>query len=102
VGTIVTTMETASDIRKDQAIKMRADANIKSGQYRDAINTPSLHADSYWILNGRVSWVPNQTVEILAFVTNITDEVYLTSGVNAGGQAYYRRPREWATSSAKF
>ena len=45
--------------------------------------------------------------KLAAFVTNITDEVYLTNGVNVGGlgyvEAYYSRPREWGISaSAKF
>ena len=101
------TADYSFDIANDQTIKLHADANYKSSQFRDAINTPALRADSYWILNGRVAWAPNQTFELAAFVTNITDEVYLTNGVNVGGlgyvEAYYSRPREWGISaSAKF
>jgi iron complex outermembrane receptor protein len=101
------TADYSFDIGKDQKIKLHGDANYKSSQFRDAINTPALRADSYWILNGRVAWAPNQTFELAAFVTNITDEVYLTNGVNVGGlgyvEAYYSRPREWGISaSAKF
>ncbi len=95
------------ELARDQTLTFHADLNHKSSQFRDAINTEALQADAYWIANARIAWSPNRTFELAAFVTNITDEIYLTNGVNVSGlgyvEAYYSRPREWGLSAtARF
>ena len=84
-------------------VAVRADLVYRGEQYRDAVNTPELKADSYTLLNGRVTWTSNdERWELAAFVTNITDEIYVTNGVSVLGlgyvEAYYSRPREWGVS----
>ena len=78
----------------------RADVVHKSEQYRDAVNTPELQADAYTLWNARATWSPvSGRWRLAAFVTNITDELYVTNGVSVLGlgyvEAYYNRPREW-------
>ena len=75
----------------------------RSSQYRDAPNTPQLKADAYWIWNARVTYVPtSENYEFAVFVTNITDKIYKTNGVEVLGlgyvESYYSRPREWGAS----
>ena len=84
-------------------LTMRADMIYRDEQYRDAVNTPELMAESYTIWNGRLTYTPpSQQWEVAAFVTNITDELYVTNGVEVLGlgyvEAYYNRPREWGLS----
>lgn len=78
----------------------RADVVHKTEQYRDAVNTPELRADAYTLVNARATWTPvSGNWRLAAFVTNITDELYVTNGVSVLGlgyvEAYYNRPREW-------
>lgn len=84
-------------------VAVRADLVYRDEQYRDAVNTPELKSDSYTLLNGRVTWTSNdERWELAGFVTNITDEIYVTNGVSVLGlgyvEAYYSRPREWGVS----
>lgn len=84
-------------------IALRTDLVYRDEQYRDAVNTPELKADAYTLWNGRVTWSsPDERWEVAAFVTNITDEIFVTNGVSVLGlgyvEAYYSRPREWGLS----
>jgi iron complex outermembrane receptor protein len=84
-------------------VAVRADLIYRDEQYRDAVNTPELKSDAYTLLNGRVTWTSNdERWELAGFVTNITDEIYVTNGVSVLGlgyvEAYYSRPREWGVS----
>ena len=105
--TFTSNIDYVLELGDNKKMKFHIDGTYKSSQYRDAANTESLKADAYWVGNVRVSYEPNETLEISGFVTNFTDEVYLTNGVNVSGlgyaEAYYSRPREWGMSvSAKF
>lgn len=84
-------------------IALRTDLVYRDEQYRDAVNTPELKADAYTLWNGRVTWSsPDERWEVAGFVTNITDEIFVTNGVSVLGlgyvEAYYSRPREWGLS----
>ncbi len=84
-------------------IALRADMIYRDDQYRDAVNTPELKADAYTLWNGRVTWTSSDDRwEVAGFVTNITDEIFVTNGVSVLGlgyvEAYYSRPREWGLS----
>ncbi len=84
-------------------LAIRADMIYRDEQYRDAVNTPELKADAYTLWNGRVTWISaNERWEVAGFVTNITDEIFVTNGVSVLGlgyvEAYYSRPREWGLS----
>lgn len=84
-------------------IAFRTDMIYRDDQYRDAVNTPELKTDAYTLWNARVTWTSaNERWEVAGFVTNITDEIFVTNGVSVLGlgyvEAYYSRPREWGMS----
>ncbi len=84
-------------------VTVRTDVAHKASQFRDAVNTPELEADDYTLWNARATYRPHDDRwELAAFVTNITDELYVTNGVSVLGlgyvEAYYNRPREWGVS----
>lgn len=84
-------------------VALRTDLVYRDEQYRDAVNTPELKADAYTLWNGRVTWSSaDERWEVAGFVTNITDEIFVTNGVSVLGlgyvEAYYSRPREWGVS----
>lgn len=86
-------------------ITLRTDVAHKASQFRDAVNTPELETDDYTLWNARATLRPHTGAwELAAFVTNITDELYVTNGVSVLGlgyvEAYYNRPREWGLSFA--
>ncbi len=88
------------DLGEAGRLAVRADVVHKSAQHRDAVNTPELKADAYTLWNARATWSPSGgNWRVAAFVTNITDELYVTNGVSVLGlgyvEAYYNRPREW-------
>ena len=82
------------------SLGFRVDATYRSSQYRDAKNNPPLKADAYTLLNARVTWKDaSEQWEVALYGTNLTDELYITNGVEVLGlgyeEAYYNRPREW-------
>lgn len=105
--TLTTALDYTLPMAGSSQMKFHVDGTYKSSQFRDAPNTPSLRADAYWVGNARIAYQPNATLEIAGFVTNFTNEVYITNGVNVLPlgyvEAYYSRPREWGLSlTAKF
>jgi len=84
-------------------LAFRLDAAHRTSQFRDAKNNPPLQAEAYTLLNARISWKGmDDKLEVAVFGTNLTDELYITNGVEVLGlgyeEAYYNRPREWGAS----
>ena len=82
---------------------LRIDMVYRDEQFRDAVNTPELQAEAYTLWNGRMTWSSaDDRWKVAGFVTNITDEIFVTNGVSVLGlgyvEAYYSRPREWGLS----
>jgi iron complex outermembrane receptor protein len=81
---------------------LRADYSYTSRQFFDAENNPRISQGGYGLVNARLTYAPSDAAwSAAAFVTNLTDEVYLISG-NAGSAAFgsitegsYGRPREY-------
>ena len=100
--TLTAALDYTLDMANNRKMKFHIDGTYKSSQFRDAPNTPSLRADAYVIGNARIGFLPTENLEIAAFVTNFTDEIYITNGVNVLPlgyvEAYYSRPREWGIS----
>jgi iron complex outermembrane receptor protein len=96
------------DLANQGQLLLNGDIAYKSKIYRSIQNFPDLITDPYWILNSRITYVaPEEAWEVALFVTNITNEIYLTNGVDVRGlaatEAYYSRPREWGISvTARF
>ncbi|QIB67320.1 TonB-dependent receptor [Kineobactrum salinum] len=79
---------------------LRGDLSFKDSHYKTVANEEFLNQESYSLLNAALSYtLPGDRWRITAGATNLTDEVYIVSGVaNDGigyGQAVVSRPREW-------
>jgi iron complex outermembrane receptor protein len=78
---------------------LRFDWSHKGTQFKDATNVSFLKQDSYDIVNMSLSWESvDQHWLATAGVSNLTDEIYIVSGVTNGGTginvASPSRPRE--------
>ena len=83
-------------------IFLRADST-KSGQYKTVANDPVLYQKAYELLNASLTYeTSDRHWAVTLGATNLTDELYVVSGVaNAGigyAQAVVSRPREWLLS----
>ena len=96
------------DLESAGKILLNGDAAYKSKIYRSIQNFPDLITPSYWIFNSRITYVdPSEKYELAAFVTNVTNKIYLANGVDVRAlgevEGYYSRPREWGLSvKARF
>lgn len=96
------------DLANSGKILLNGDAAYKSKIYRSIQNFPDLITPAYWIFNSRLTYVdPSEKYEIAAFVTNVTNKIYLANGVDVRAlgevEGYYNRPREWGLSvKARF
>ena len=101
-------IEYTIDMGNAGALVLFTDASYKSRIFRSVQNFEDLITPGYWVWNARVTYMsPNEDWELAVFVTNITNEIYLTNGVDVRGlgatEAYYSRPREWGiTARARF
>jgi iron complex outermembrane recepter protein len=81
------------------------DGRYQSASYRDALNDPLLKSDSYWVVNGRVSLYFNDDLELSLWGKNLTDEQYVTQGLNqivlGNGFRVYGAPRTYGLSVTK-
>jgi iron complex outermembrane recepter protein len=79
---------------------LRADYAYKSEQYKEFTNEPTLKQDSYGIVNAGITYQTSDDHWMATLGgTNLTDEIYIVSGVSNNGigytQAVVSRPREW-------
>jgi len=82
----------------------RVDWSYTDDQYKDALNFPQLHQDSYSLIDAHITFVrAGDAWEVSVFGKNLSDERYITSGF-ANGLTQGRvtanpgRPREWGLS----
>ena len=60
--------------------------SFKDDQFYTLENTPSSKADSYWLLDARVTWtLPNGQTTVSLWGTNLTDKEYVTNMINQSG-----------------
>ncbi|MFV1998479.1 MAG: TonB-dependent receptor, partial [Acidiferrobacterales bacterium] len=89
-------------------LTLRADYVYKSKIYHDATNSEVIAQDGFGLVNARLSFVTlDSRWEFAVFGTNLTDERYTLSGVDALGptglgfaEAQFGRPREWGASAS--
>ncbi|MCL2913262.1 TonB-dependent receptor [Shewanella corallii] len=85
-------------------LNLRVDANYKSKVANDAINTPELIQKGLTLVNMTATYKPhNQAWSVSLYGRNLTDEVYITSGVaDKPGfglvEVNAARPREYGVS----
>lgn len=83
------------------------DSAFKDDIERSVQNFDELRTDAYWQFNARTTYTSSSDKwQLSAYVTNITDEIYMTNGVDVRGlgssEAYYSRPREYGISFKVF
>ena len=77
-------------VRRSSAISGVVTSSIgysfKDDQFYTLENTPSSKADSYWLLDARVTWtLPNGQTTVSLWGTNLTDKEYVTNMINQSG-----------------
>ncbi|MES1973779.1 MAG: TonB-dependent receptor [Pseudomonadota bacterium] len=86
-------------------LSLRGDVTVYSRIYQDVANTPLITEPGYILANARLNYtLPGDAIQLSAFVTNLTNALYLASG-NASGafglaEVSYGRPREWGVSAS--
>ncbi len=79
---------------------MRGDYSYRSEQFKEFTNDPALKQGAYGILNASLNYQsPDSHWSASLGGTNLTDKIYIVSGVSNSGigyaQAAVSRPREW-------
>ncbi|MGQ0586054.1 MAG: TonB-dependent receptor [Gammaproteobacteria bacterium] len=77
---------------------MQADAHYASETFKEATNDPWIKSDAYTIVNARLSALsPERTWEFALWGRNLTDELYVSQGLDIGvfglGNRNYNAPR---------
>jgi iron complex outermembrane receptor protein len=82
----------------------RLDASYKSTTFKDTYNSEDIAQPALWLLNAQLAWqAADERWAVTAFVTNLTDEEYITRGLHFSDfgftTVYPGRPREWGLSA---
>jgi len=90
----------AFDLGEQGVLIPRLDYSYTSKVYNDLLNSELIAQPAYGRVNARLAWTAfSGRWEVAGFVTNLTDEEYLTHGVVPGGFGFSLgvpgRPREW-------
>jgi len=97
------TLGATADLWSDSrygTFSLRADWSHKGEQYKDPSNDPLLFQGDYDVVNASLRWASaNENWEAVLGATNLTDEIYIVSGIDNDGTgitaANPSRPREW-------
>ncbi|MEO9131017.1 MAG: TonB-dependent receptor [Sphingomonas sp.] len=86
-------------------LSLRGDLTLYSRIYEDVANTALITEPGYALANARLAYtLPGQAIQLSAFVTNLTNTLYLASGNVSGAfglaEVSYGRPREWGISGS--
>lgn len=82
-------------------IRFRTDARFRSEVANDAVNTPELIQDDFWLFSASLDWTPaGCPCELSLFGENLTDEEYFLSGAadspgSGTAEVIMARPRQW-------
>ncbi len=83
-------------------LAFRADYSSKGDIYNDAQNSPFLFQEAYETWNASIRYSVGESMDIVAFVENLTDERFIVSGDSNFGlgfhEANYNRPREYGAT----
>ncbi|MEG3146230.1 TonB-dependent receptor [Sphingomonas sp. RT2P30] len=98
-------VEISHDFNGNGNLSLRGDITMYSRIYQDVANTPLITEPGYVLVNARLTYaLPGDAIQFSAFVTNLTNALYLASG-NASSsfglaEVSYGRPREWGISAS--
>lgn len=90
----------------DWTVAVQGGAHYSDKVFKEALNTPYLSADSYWLADARVSVTAPAGWEVAAWVKNLTDEAYVAQVTDNGvgmGYRVFNAPRTYGvTLSYRF
>lgn len=93
------------DINGDWTMKLQGEGRYAGDQFKDSLNDPLVATDSYWTLNARAILDHKDGWSVSLWGRNITDERYVTQGVNnlplGYGFRVYGAPRTYGVSVSK-
>ena len=83
-------------------LALRVDYAYKDDIFNDSQNSPFLFQEAYDTLNASVRYAFGETLELVAFAENLTDERFIESGDSNFGlgfhEANFNRPREYGVT----
>lgn len=87
-------------------LSLQGDTHYSDAMFKDALNDPIIASDSYWIFNGRLALISNDDDwELAVWGKNLTDELYVTQGLNVLALGYgnrgYNAPRTYGVTLSK-
>jgi iron complex outermembrane receptor protein len=81
------------------------DGRYADDMFKDALNDPLIATPSYWVWNARASLFSGADWEVAVWGKNLTDERYVTQGVDnltlGVGFRVYGAPRTYGVSFTK-
>ena len=93
------------DLGGDLKMRFAVDGRYQGLTFKDGLNDPLIAADAFWVWNGRISLMQADGWDLSLWGKNITDERYVTQGINqlalGTGNRVYGAPRTWGVSFAK-
>ncbi|WP_372784750.1 TonB-dependent receptor [Phenylobacterium sp.] len=88
----------------DWTAAVQAAAHYSSKVFKESLNTPSLSAGSYWLLDARASLASRAGWEFAVWGKNLGDERYVTQATDDGlgmGYRVFNAPRTYGVSVTK-
>jgi len=89
------------EMNQGSVLQFRADARYRSDVANDAVNTPELIQQGFWLFSAGLDWTPDTcSCEVSLFGENLSNELYFISGAadspgSGTAEAIMARPREW-------
>ncbi|HEX7947950.1 MAG TPA: TonB-dependent receptor, partial [Phenylobacterium sp.] len=94
-----------ADLGEKLQAKVQVDGRYADDMFKDALNDPLIATPSYWVWNGRASLFSGADWEVAVWGKNLTDERYVTQGVDnltlGVGFRVYGAPRTYGVSFTK-
>lgn len=88
----------------DWTAALQAGAHYSDKVFKEALNTPYLAADSYWIVDARASIASASGWEVAVWAKNLTDEHYVAQATDNGigmGYRIFNAPRTYGITLTK-
>jgi iron complex outermembrane receptor protein len=94
-----------TDISADIALRFGLNARYQSDAFTNALNTPLLLSEGYWVLGANASVFSEGNWEVSAWAKNLANKNYVTQGLDqlvfGGGYRIYGAPRTYGLSLTK-
>jgi len=91
-------------VGEDWTAAVQGAAHYSSKVFKEALNTPYLSADSYWLFDARASVASPAGWEFAVWGKNLSDEKYVTQATDNGigmGYRVFNAPRTYGVSVTK-